>query len=100
MTFAYYILFGNVYTLCITNTPHSDQKLNYQVRTPVTPFSLTTRHTVTKTELFSWDFGLCASSCKECTNDASIMPQRIYGNLELGTWLSEIKTMLIIAIVL
>ena len=31
-----------------------------------TLFSMTTRHTVTKTELFSWDFCLRANSCKEC----------------------------------
>ena len=27
---------------------------------------MTTRHTVTKTELFSWDFCLRADWCKEC----------------------------------
>ena len=31
-----------------------------------TPFSITTRHTVTKAELFSLEFCMCANSCKEC----------------------------------
>ena len=46
------------YTLSNKNTPHSDQKLNYLVGSPVTLFSITTRYTVTKAELFSWEFSL------------------------------------------
>ena len=44
-----------LYTLSNNNKPHSDQKLNYLAGTPVTLFSITARHTVTKAELFSWE---------------------------------------------
>ena len=54
------------YTFPNSNTPHSDWKLNYLVGSPVPLFSITTRHTVIKTELFSWELCLCAKSCKQC----------------------------------
>ena len=51
------------YTLCNNNTPHSDQKLNYLVGSPVTPFSMTTRRTVNKTDRFRNESGFRSPLC-------------------------------------